>query len=85
MQDDLFGDALPLPPANTPDHAKSRANPDLSALRGMARVLPAPAGQEWRALAGQLPAPITNAVLVGVDLDVYRQTAPQWHAPEVKS
>ncbi|MCR2761860.1 hypothetical protein NSP10_25310, partial [Salmonella enterica] len=60
--DDLFGDALPVPSANAPDPAAPRAAPDLSALRSMARVLPAPAGQEWRALAQQLPAQLRFGV-----------------------
>ncbi|MGK8221264.1 DUF72 domain-containing protein [Achromobacter xylosoxidans] len=62
MQDDLFGDALPVPPANAPSQTASRDIPELSALRGMAKVLPAPAGQEWRALAQQLPAQLRFGV-----------------------
>ncbi|MCH1991633.1 DUF72 domain-containing protein, partial [Achromobacter xylosoxidans] len=62
MQDDLFGDALPVPPANAPPQTASRDIPELSALRGMAKVLPAPAGQEWRALAQQLPAQLRFGV-----------------------
>ncbi|WP_454688347.1 DUF72 domain-containing protein [Achromobacter aloeverae] len=62
MQDDLFGDALPQPPAKSSNHAASRANPKVSALRGMAKVLPAPAAQEWSALARQLPAQLRFGV-----------------------
>lgn len=62
MQDDLFGDALPLPPANSSNHAASRGNPEFSALRSLAKVLPAPAAQEWCALARQLPTPLRFGV-----------------------
>src|SRR3546814_17169904 len=51
MQDDLFGDALLQPPASSSNHAASRANPEVSALRGMAKVLPRSeerrVGKEW--------------------------------------
>nr|WP_156523037.1 DUF72 domain-containing protein [Bordetella ansorpii] len=53
MQDDLFGDALPLPPANALSEAASRAKPK---PKGAAKVLPASAAQQWSTLAGQLPA-----------------------------
>ncbi|MBV2159537.1 DUF72 domain-containing protein [Achromobacter denitrificans] len=56
MQDDLFGDALLQPPVHSPNPAASGADPDFSVLRSMAKVLPAPAAQDWRALAQQLPA-----------------------------
>ena len=62
MQDDLFGDALPVPPAKASEHVASPANPDLSGLRSMARVLPAPAAQEWRGLAQQLPTQLRFGV-----------------------
>jgi uncharacterized protein YecE (DUF72 family) len=55
MQDDLFGDALPPPPATPSNDTASRAKPKPSARRGIAKVLPAPAAQAWRALAQQLP------------------------------
>src|SRR3546814_2775255 len=62
MQDALFGDALLQPPASSSNHAASRANPEVSALRGMAKVLPAPAAQGWSALARQLPAQLRFGV-----------------------
>lgn len=62
MQEDLFGDALPVPPAKASEHAASPANLDVSALRSMARVLPAPAAQEWSALAQQLPTQLRFGV-----------------------
>lgn len=62
MQEDLFGDALPVAPAEAPRQATPPDIPELSALRGMAKVLPAPAGQEWRALARQLPAQLRFGV-----------------------
>lgn len=55
MQDDLFGDALPPPPANPSTDTASRAKPKASARRSLAKVLPAPAAQEWSTLAQQLP------------------------------
>jgi len=62
MQEDLFGDAQPVPPAKASEHAASPANLDVSALRSMARVLPAPAAQEWCALAQQLPTQLRFGV-----------------------
>jgi len=62
MQDDLFGDALPLPPARASNRAASRANLDAPAPRGTAKVLPAPAAEGWRALARQLPAQLRFGV-----------------------
>ncbi len=62
MQDDLFGDELLQPPANSSNHAASRADPEFSVFRSMAKVLPAPAAQEWRVLARRLPAPLRFGV-----------------------
>lgn len=55
MQDDLFGNALPLPetPAATP--ATSRKQPTTAARKGTVKVQLAPAAQEWESLAQQLP------------------------------
>nr|WP_086063006.1 DUF72 domain-containing protein [Bordetella genomosp. 8] len=55
MQDDLFGDAVIPPPADSSNDGASRTIPEISALRGMAKVLPAPAALEWSSLARQLP------------------------------
>ncbi|MCD0502166.1 DUF72 domain-containing protein [Bordetella petrii] len=62
MQDDLFGDALLQSPAPLPTNAASDASPAISALRSMAKVLPAPAGDSWRALARQLSAQLRFGV-----------------------
>ncbi|MBV7482990.1 DUF72 domain-containing protein [Bordetella sp. BOR01] len=62
MQDDLFGDALLQPPATLPTNAASDASPAFSALRSMAKVLPAPAGDGWRALARQFSAQLRFGV-----------------------
>ena len=62
MQDDLFGDELFQPPATPSNHAASREDPELSVFRSMAKVLPAPEAQEWRALAQQLPAALRFGV-----------------------
>lgn len=51
MQGDLFGDAAPLPPAD----AASRPGSGSTTRRNTAKVQPAPAGQDWRDLAAQLP------------------------------
>ncbi|WP_409929243.1 DUF72 domain-containing protein [Bordetella genomosp. 13] len=62
MQDDLFGDAPLQSPGNSPGHEAPRELPEVSALRSMAKVLPAPAAQEWSALARQLPAQLRLGV-----------------------
>lgn len=55
MQDDLFGNALPLPETTAATPATSRKKPTTAARKGTAKVLPAPAGKEWGSLAQQLP------------------------------
>ncbi|MGG4605039.1 DUF72 domain-containing protein [Paenalcaligenes sp. Me131] len=55
MQDDLFGNALPLPETTAATPATSRKKPTTAARKGTAKVLPAPAAQEWESLAQQLP------------------------------
>src|SRR5690606_8911754 len=62
MQDDLFGDVPLQPLTDSSNNAAAYANPDFSVLRSMAKVLPAPAGQEWSALARQLPAQLRFGV-----------------------
>src|SRR5690606_962065 len=62
MQDDLFGDALLQPSTDSLSPTASRAKPEVSALRGMAKVLPAPGVREWSALARQLPAQLRFGV-----------------------
>ncbi|MGX5659757.1 DUF72 domain-containing protein [Castellaniella ginsengisoli] len=62
MQGDLFGEAVSLPPDGLPADAASSAGPASAAPRGPARVRPAPAAQDWLALARRLPAQLRFGV-----------------------
>lgn len=62
MQGDLFGDSVPRAPAEPPAEAAFPAKPASSARGGAARVRLAPAAEDWRALARQLPAQLRFGV-----------------------
>lgn len=55
MQDDLFGNTLPLPETTADTPVNSRNKPTTAARKGTAKVLLTPAAQEWESLAQQLP------------------------------
>ncbi|MBB5217546.1 DUF72 domain-containing protein [Parapusillimonas granuli] len=62
MQDDLFGDAAPQPPAKSLANAAPRVPSASSAGQNAAKVRPAPTVQAWCELARQLPAQLRFGV-----------------------
>ncbi len=62
MQDDLFGDSLPLPQDRRPARAASPAKPASPARKGRAKVRPAPGVEAWSELAQRLPAQLRFGV-----------------------
>jgi hypothetical protein len=62
MQGDLFGDSVPRAPAEPPAKAVFPAKPASPTRGGAAKVRLAPAAEDWRALARQLPAQLRFGV-----------------------